>query len=193
MHAWPMHHFPCMPYTRVCTAAHTACGGPELTVFVFGVQVNRWSPEPHAPELTSLNAWSHLSHASVRGGLRRSHGKCHFRTQHSHLDSRATSPNPLLGEADSIDRVLLLTSRMRAGRSAGKPSTANCREVKLPAKPAKKNGIGALPCRAGSDSALAVPCRQRLSTCRHCRRQCEPSRRKASGGLPYWLTGIKGL
>jgi hypothetical protein len=57
----------------------------------------------------------------------------------------------------------------------------------------KKIGIGALPCRAGSDSALAVPCRQRLSTCRHCRRQCEPSCRKASGGLPYWLTGIKAV
>ena len=63
----------------------------------------------------------------------------------------------------------------------------------LPALPAKKMGLGL--CRAvpaGSDSALAVPCRQRLSTCRHCRRQCEPSCRKASGGLPYWLTGIKG-
>jgi hypothetical protein len=56
----------------------------------------------------------------------------------------------------------------------------------------KRIGIGALPCRAGSDSALAEPCRQRLSTCQHCRRQCEPSCRKASGGLPYWLTGIKG-
>jgi hypothetical protein len=56
----------------------------------------------------------------------------------------------------------------------------------------KRIGIGALPCRAGSDSALAVPCRQRLSTCRHCRRQCEPSFRNASGGLPHWLTGIKG-
>jgi hypothetical protein len=62
----------------------------------------------------------------------------------------------------------LIKSRSHAFKDACR-QTANCREVKLPACIAgKKNGIGALPCRAGSDSALAVPCRQRLSTCRHC-------------------------
>jgi hypothetical protein len=71
--------------------------------------------------------------------------------------------------------------------------TANCREVKLPALPAKIMGLGLcravpavtphLPCRAGRGSPLAGIAGGNVS----------PAAGRLCGGLPYWLTGIKAV